>query len=65
MVPHGYYLHPEEWDNGEYPATGSIPVGRAMKEIKVTLPVEYWWMQAVTWVQGLDLMSQIMVKLGA
>lgn len=62
VVPEGYGLHPYEWDGMGYPVFETITVGvGGRKKIRIELPADIWWQRACAWVQGLQLMSTMIV----
>ena len=63
IVPNGYGVTEAEWSQHGYPTWESIRVGSGRKTIDVELPFDFWWPQAVKWVQGLDCMTRLILEL--
>lgn len=59
LLPTGYGVRAEEWEDENYPELETINCGRRGKEIEVTLPRDIWLPRAVQWVQALDLMERL------
>ncbi|KAJ3838573.1 hypothetical protein F5878DRAFT_537229 [Lentinula raphanica] len=60
VIPVGYYLRNEEWENGEYPTFEIIPSGkRATKELRIDLPHAIWFPRAIQWGQYLHIMNYL------
>ncbi|KAJ3712637.1 hypothetical protein C8R42DRAFT_615362 [Lentinula raphanica] len=61
ILPHGYGVRPEEWDNDYYPSIEVICSGRkGGKEISVQLPCFVWQPRAELWALGLSIMDRIL-----
>ena len=58
-VPTGYGVAEEEWVDGSYPEHEVITVGRSKRVHEMALPFVVWWPRAVSWANGLDIMSHI------
>ncbi|KAJ7903882.1 hypothetical protein B0H13DRAFT_1621045 [Mycena leptocephala] len=56
IIPQQFGVSPVEWDEGGYPETEMVKVGR--KNVEITLPFPVWWPRAVAWAQGLGLLSK-------
>ena len=63
VLPEGYGIREEEWDEGEYPSVEILRTGRRRKELTVNLPDAIWRPRAERWVQGLHCMSYILYTL--
>jgi hypothetical protein len=50
------------WSDDGYPETETIRLGRGSKTICVTLPFQIWWIRAVRWTQGLDLLNTLLAE---
>ncbi|KIO21223.1 hypothetical protein M407DRAFT_80615, partial [Tulasnella calospora MUT 4182] len=56
IIPLGYGVRIEEWDDGTYSDLGYIPVGpRSERRKPVLLPAEVWLPRARLWAQGLEV----------
>ncbi|KAJ7936942.1 hypothetical protein B0H13DRAFT_1589341, partial [Mycena leptocephala] len=56
IVPSGYGVLEEEWEERAYPVTEVINPGTRGQEIVVALPRDIWLPRAVLFAQGLDVM---------
>ncbi|KAJ7096209.1 hypothetical protein C8R44DRAFT_835293 [Mycena epipterygia] len=61
VVPGGYGVREEEWEDGTYPAAEVINPGTRGKEIIVALPRGIWLPRAVYFAQALDAMTRSLV----
>lgn len=61
IVPTHYGLTPDEWEEGSYGELESIPYGRYGRSFDVKLPFVIWWQRAVEWVQGLEIMTELLM----
>lgn len=60
IIPAGYGIRPEEWEDGKYPSYEMIRSNRhGRKDLRVALPDGIWRPRAVLWVQALATMQQI------
>jgi hypothetical protein len=60
IIPAGYGLLPDEWDDGEYPSYEVIRSGkRSGKGLHVILPDFIWRGRAEFWGQALDIMNRL------
>lgn len=60
IVPCGYGLHPDEWDDGTYPSYETLKSGRrGGKKLQVALPDSVWRPRAEMWGRGLSIMKQM------
>ncbi|KAH7903832.1 hypothetical protein BJ138DRAFT_1019989 [Hygrophoropsis aurantiaca] len=60
MVPLGYGILQDEWDDDSYPSMEVIRSGRKRgKELRVGLPVTKWLPRAVRWCQALDILNRL------
>ena len=61
IVPDGYGILPEEWEEDGYPTYEILKVGRrGKKELRVALPHEVWRPRAELWIQALVVMTGIL-----
>jgi hypothetical protein len=59
IIPTGYGLFSDEWEDGEYPVVETIKVGRrAGKTVDISLAEPIWQHCTVLWVQSLDLLTR-------
>lgn len=61
LVPVGYGVLADEWDDGNYSELEIIKPGTKGKEIEVVLPREIWLPRAIYWTQALDLMGHLLI----
>ncbi|KAJ7616812.1 hypothetical protein DFH06DRAFT_1012770, partial [Mycena polygramma] len=61
VIPEGYGVLENEWEDGGYPAMEAINPGTHGKEIIVALPQEIWLPRAILFAQGLDAMTRCLV----
>lgn len=60
MVPPGYGLLPQEWDDGIYPTFEILKSGRrGGKQLRVALPDSIWRPRAEMWGRALATLNQI------
>ncbi|KAE9386033.1 hypothetical protein BT96DRAFT_960656 [Gymnopus androsaceus JB14] len=60
ILPIGYGICPEEWEDNHYPSVEIIQTGRkGAKELSVQLPDFVWRPRAHLWTLGLSVMEQI------
>jgi hypothetical protein len=59
MLPEGYGLLPEEWDDEEYPSYWVIKSGRRGKELRISLPDAQWRARSELWGQALDIVNRL------
>ncbi|KAJ7815663.1 hypothetical protein B0H14DRAFT_2255752, partial [Mycena olivaceomarginata] len=58
IIPAGYGMLPEEWDEDSYPDVEILYMGRQMKmRMHISLAYPIWAQQARLWVQGLRALS--------
>ncbi|KAJ6455080.1 hypothetical protein C8R47DRAFT_996965 [Mycena vitilis] len=58
IIPAGYGMLPEEWDEEGYPDVEILEAGRLMKKkIRVSLAHPLWAQRARLWVQGLNVLA--------
>jgi hypothetical protein len=58
VVPAGYGIRPNEWDNDAYPDTEDLIVGGKRQAITLSLRDPIWKARATRWVQGLAVLTQ-------
>lgn len=58
-IPTGYGVAEEEWIGSLYPDHEVITIGHGKREYKVALLFVIWWLHAVLWTKGLDVMTHI------
>ncbi|KAJ7489636.1 hypothetical protein B0H11DRAFT_1720157 [Mycena galericulata] len=58
LVPRGYGVLQDEWEDGTYPSMEAINPGTRGKEIVVVLPRDVWLPRAVYFSQALDAMTR-------
>ncbi|KAJ7443289.1 hypothetical protein FB451DRAFT_1413781 [Mycena latifolia] len=61
IVPQGFGVQEDEWEDGGYPAAEAINPGTRGKEIIVALPREIWLPRAIFFAQALDAMTRFLV----
>lgn len=61
IVPDGYGVLQEEWEDRTYPAAEAINPGTRGKQIIVALPHDIWLPRAVYFAQALDAMTRSLV----
>ncbi|KAH7919743.1 hypothetical protein BV22DRAFT_1022427, partial [Leucogyrophana mollusca] len=60
MIPMGYGILQDEWDDDSYPSMEVIRSGRRRgKELRVGLPITKWLPKAVRWCQALDILNRL------
>ncbi|KAJ7207543.1 hypothetical protein GGX14DRAFT_366075, partial [Mycena pura] len=60
IVPAGYGLLENEWDEGVYPSFEILKSGRQSgKELRIALPDSIWRPRAILWGQALDVMNNV------
>ncbi|KAJ6605448.1 hypothetical protein DFH09DRAFT_897524 [Mycena vulgaris] len=60
IVPPGYGLLPEEWEDGVYPTYEILKSGRrGGKRLRVALPDSIWRPRAEMWGRGLAISNQL------
>ena len=57
LIPEGYGVLECEWEDVAYPETEAINLGSRGKQIVVELPKVIWLSRAISFVQGLDVMT--------
>ncbi|KAJ7926842.1 hypothetical protein B0H13DRAFT_1861856 [Mycena leptocephala] len=57
IIPIGMGVAEVEWEDGFYPETEAVKVGR--KDIETPLPFRVWWPRAAACAQGLEMMAKI------
>ena len=61
IVPLGFNVRPEEWDDRGYPSFEIIKSGRqGTKELRIPLPIDDWLPKAELWVRALVLMNNLL-----
>ncbi|KAK7012593.1 hypothetical protein R3P38DRAFT_2549489 [Favolaschia claudopus] len=61
IVPQGYGVRAEEWEDGTYPAMETINPGTRGKEMVIALPRDVWLPRAVLFAQALDVMTRCLL----
>jgi hypothetical protein len=56
----GYGILPEEWEDGSYPITEELNVGRRRKSISISLADDVWLECARLWVQRLNVLAHFL-----
>lgn len=65
IVPAGFGLLEEEWEDGSYPAYEILRSGRkGSRELRVALPDFIWRPRAEMWGRGLDILNRLTEMLG-
>ncbi|KAJ7489641.1 hypothetical protein B0H11DRAFT_2229664 [Mycena galericulata] len=60
VIPSGYGMLPEEWENGSYPAFEILKSGRkGSRELRVGLPDSVWRPRAQLWVRALAVLDEL------
>jgi hypothetical protein len=59
LIPEGYGVLECEWEDVAYPETEAINLGSRGKQIVVELPKAIWLSRAISFVQGLDVMTRL------
>ncbi|KAJ7732948.1 hypothetical protein DFH07DRAFT_755085, partial [Mycena maculata] len=60
IIPPGYGLLPDEWENGVYPTHEILKSGgRGRRELRVKLPDAIWRPRAEMWGRGLAILNQL------
>ncbi|KAJ7279925.1 hypothetical protein C8J57DRAFT_997915, partial [Mycena rebaudengoi] len=60
VVPAGYGLLPEEWENGAYPTYEMLNSGRRSgKDLRIVLPDSVWRPRAELWGRALAILDHI------
>ncbi|KAJ7508218.1 hypothetical protein B0H11DRAFT_1704667, partial [Mycena galericulata] len=60
ILPAGYGLLEDEWDDGAYPSFEILKSGRrGRKELRIALPDFIWRPRAILWGQALDVLNQV------
>lgn len=61
LVPEGYRVLEDEWEDGEYPAFEMLQVGKKRSgETVIPLPQEVWLPRAELWATALALKAEIL-----
>ncbi|KAK1220201.1 hypothetical protein PQX77_017052 [Marasmius sp. AFHP31] len=61
VIPDGYGIRPEEWEDGEYPSYELLRSGKkGTRELRVDLPDHIWRPRAEKWVRALDILNYIL-----
>ncbi|KAJ7037274.1 hypothetical protein C8F04DRAFT_952970 [Mycena alexandri] len=60
IVPAGFGVLEEEWENTAYPVMEAINPGTRGQEIIIALPREIWLPRAILFAQGLDAMTRFL-----
>lgn len=60
IIPEGYGLLEDEWEDGVYPSFQILKSGRrGGKELRIALPDFVWRPRAILWGQALDVLNQV------
>jgi hypothetical protein len=59
IIPSGYGLLPEEWDDEAYPNYEMLKSGRCRKDLRVSLPDFIWRQRAEVWAQALHIYNYL------
>jgi hypothetical protein len=60
VIPHGYGLNSDEWNDTGYPSFEIIPAGRhCTKKLRISLPDAIWHPRANLWAQAHHALSEI------
>lgn len=62
IIPHHYGVSQQEWMGGLYGKVEEISYGCAGQKVDVALPFAIWWPHMVEWTQGLDVMTQLVLR---
>lgn len=62
IVPEGYGMHPDEWEENYYPDTEKLVVGGQRKPITLSLADPIWKARATHWVQALSVLSHFQMQ---
>jgi hypothetical protein len=57
FIPSGLGVHKEEWEETTYPGFEYLKVGRT-KELVIMLPIEVWLPRAMSFAQGLEVLTR-------
>ncbi|KAL0060477.1 hypothetical protein AAF712_012760, partial [Marasmius tenuissimus] len=61
LIPGGYGVRSEEWEDGEYPSYEVLRSGKkGTQELRVDLPDHIWRPRAEKWVQALDILNYML-----
>lgn len=59
IIPGGFGIAQNEWEDGSYPEVESISIAR--KDVNIILPFSIWWPRAVHWARTLELILQLCI----
>jgi hypothetical protein len=59
VIPMGYGVLPEEWENGSYPVLEDLQIGRKRGLVQVSLLDKIWLARSRLWVQGLYVLTYL------
>lgn len=60
IIPAGYNILPQEWEDGIYPTIEVIRAGRrGRRDITVGLDDEIWRPRAILWVQAVEVLTRV------
>ncbi len=62
IVPEGYRMHPDEWEENYHPDTEKLVVGGQRKPITLSLAGPIWKARATHWVQALSVLSHFQMQ---
>ncbi|KAJ7764540.1 hypothetical protein DFH07DRAFT_1016252 [Mycena maculata] len=63
VLPEGYGVAEEEWEDEDYPETEIIKTGTNGKQLRIELPRVTWLSRAIQWAQALDLLTRVLEEL--
>ncbi|KAJ7742003.1 hypothetical protein DFH07DRAFT_870069 [Mycena maculata] len=63
VLPEGYGILPDEWEDEDYDEIETIRTGTNGKELVVVLPRVEWFLRAAKWVQALDLLTRVLSEM--
>ncbi len=63
FIAQGYGVLPQEWEDGEYPSTEVLQVGRKRSgQMVIHLPVDVWLPRAELWANALSLTAHVLLN---
>ncbi|KAI1785145.1 hypothetical protein LXA43DRAFT_900442, partial [Ganoderma leucocontextum] len=61
IIPPCYGVSEAEWPEDGYGTYEFISLGPRGRRVAIELPFSVWWLRAVAWTQGLDLMNRLVL----